>query len=117
MDPINSINSITGGPAKLGSAIARPDFATRAGESAATPPGGQSTALDNFGQMLADAIGGLGQTEARANQAMASLAAGEDVELHQVMLAVQEADIALQLGMQVRNKIVEAYQEVMRMQV
>ena len=73
--------------------------------------------LDNFGQLLGNAINSLSQKETAANEAIASLAAGEDVELHQVMISMQQADIAFQLAMQVRNKIVEAYQEVMRTQI
>lgn len=42
---------------------------------------------------------------------------GKDVELHQVIMASEQANLALQMTMQVRNKIIEAYQEVMRMQV
>ena len=76
----------------------------------------QST-LDNFGQLLGDAINSLSQKENAANEAIASLAAGEDIELHQVMITMQQADIAFQLALQVRNKIVEAYQEVMRTQI
>ena len=71
----------------------------------------------DFGQMLTDAMDQLSQTEAAANDAITRLAKGEDIELHQVTMAMQEADIAFQLAIQVRNKIVESYQEVMRMQV
>ena len=48
---------------------------------------------------------------------MAQLAAGEPVELHDVMIAMEEADLSLRLALQVRNKLVEAYQEIQRMQV
>lgn len=88
-----------------------------------TPPDGpaQNTspqnALSDFGDVLNNAIDTLQQKEDTANQNIASLAAGEDIELHQVMLAMQEADISFQMAIQVRNKLVEAYQEVMRMQV
>jgi flagellar hook-basal body complex protein FliE len=71
----------------------------------------------DFGQVLLDALDQVSQTEAAANDAITKLASGEDIELHQVTMAVQQADIAFQLALQVRNKIVEAYQEVMRMQV
>lgn len=74
-------------------------------------------ASDNFGQMLQNALSQLSQKENAANEVTTRLAAGEDIELHQVMLTMQEADMAFQLAMQVRNKLVEAYQEVMRMQV
>ena len=80
-------------------------------------PKSSAGAMDSFGQMLGDAISGISQKEATANDAIARLAAGEDVELHQVMMAVQEADISMHMALQVRNKIVESYQEIMRMQV
>ncbi len=73
--------------------------------------------LDSFGQILGEAISSLSEKETTANNAIARLAAGDDVELHQVMMATQEADIALRLALQVRNKVVEAYQDIMRMQV
>jgi flagellar hook-basal body complex protein FliE len=44
-------------------------------------------------------------------------ALGENVEVHQVVIAAQEASLALQLTVQIQNKLVEAYQEIMRMQV
>ena len=70
-----------------------------------------------FGQILGNAIDSLSQKENTANEAIAKLAAGEDIELHQVMLSMQEADISFQLALQVRNKLVDAYQDIMRMQV
>lgn len=76
-----------------------------------------ASATESFGQMLGDAITSLSQKEVAANQAITALAAGEDIELHQVMLAMEEADVSFRLAVQVRNKLVEAYQEVMRMQV
>lgn len=100
MDPITSINQISG-------------LATSQTKLGSQP----SSALESFEQILGSAVNSLTQKEAAAGQAVASLAAGEDVELHQVMLAMQEADISFQLALQVRNKLVEAYQEVMRMQV
>lgn len=45
------------------------------------------------------------------------LAMGKDVELHDVMIAAEKSSVAVNLTMQIRNKLVESYQEVMRMQV
>ena len=55
----------------------------------------------------------MGQSDKLANEA----AVGGDVDLHDVMISAEKASVALQLTLQVRNKLVEAYQEVMRMQV
>lgn len=76
-----------------------------------------ASSIDSFGQMLQNALSQLSQKENTANEMATRLAAGEDLELHQVMLTMQEADLTFQMAMQVRNKLVEAYQEVMRMQV
>ncbi|MBI5712076.1 MAG: flagellar hook-basal body complex protein FliE [Chloroflexi bacterium] len=45
------------------------------------------------------------------------LAAGENVDLHQVLIAAEQTDIAFRVALSMRDKLVEAYQEVMRMQV
>ena len=70
----------------------------------------------DFGAMLNGAIQGVEQPRQEANQAVQNLMNG-DGELHTVALATQRADLVFDLGLQVRNKIVSAYQEVMRMQL
>lgn len=55
--------------------------------------------------------------QAAADQAVWRLAAGQADNLHEVMIAVERASIALELTIAIRNKLVEAYQEIMRMQV
>ncbi len=78
--------------------------------------GAQAT-LEDFKEMLDNAIDTVNDLQSNADQLTQKLATGELKDLHQVMIAVEEVNIALQLTMQIRNKIVEAYQEVMRMQV
>ena len=70
-----------------------------------------------FASMLEGAIQGIENTGNNAQQAIQSLINGDGAELHSVALAVQRADLAFDLGLQIRNKIVSAYQEVMRMQL
>ncbi|MEO8591994.1 MAG: flagellar hook-basal body complex protein FliE [Candidatus Solibacter sp.] len=70
----------------------------------------------NFASALDGAIQGVEGPRQEANQAVQNLLNG-DGELHTVALAAQRADLAFDLGLQVRNKIVSAYQEVMRMQL
>lgn len=53
----------------------------------------------------------------RADQLMREAAAGEKVEPHALMIAMEEAQMSLMLAVEVRNKVVEAYQELMRMQM
>lgn len=70
-----------------------------------------------FGKALGEAIDSLDRLQREADVQSAQLAAGDPVELHEVMLAQDQASLSLQLAIQVRNKLVEAYQDVMRMQV
>ncbi|MBS1254115.1 MAG: Flagellar hook-basal body complex protein FliE [Anaerolineales bacterium] len=79
--------------------------------------GGTKEAAETFGRLLTQAVDDLNQVNSEANEAVARLAAGESVELHNVMIAVEEADLSLRLALQVRNKLVEAYREIQRMQV
>jgi flagellar hook-basal body complex protein FliE len=70
-----------------------------------------------FGQMLAGAIDKLEGSLAEANQQSAALAAGKADDLTSVVLAVQRASLNVQLAVQVRNKAVEAYQDLFRIQI
>lgn len=70
-----------------------------------------------FSEWLKQSLARVSAAEHEAQAAGLALAAGEDVELHQVMLATEKANLMLQLTLQVRNKVLEAYQEIMRLQV
>lgn len=81
-----------------------------AGAAAAPPAAG-------FADLLGKAISDLQSVSDTADQKVNALATGQDVELHDVMLAVESESMAISLATQVRNKAVEAYQEVFRMQI
>lgn len=70
-----------------------------------------------FGELLNTAVKQLNETQGASETAMMKLAAGQNIELHNVVLAAQKASLTMQLALQVKNKITEAYQEVMRMQI
>jgi flagellar hook-basal body complex protein FliE len=70
-----------------------------------------------FQQVFADAIGGVERLRDRANQSVEAFLAGEGEELHQTVLATQRAELAFELFLEMRNKVVQAYQEIMRMQM
>ncbi len=72
---------------------------------------------DSFGNMLARSLNDVNQLHAAANEAVNNLAAGKQKDIHQTMIAMEKADVAFQLLMQVRNKIIAAYETIMRMQV
>jgi flagellar hook-basal body complex protein FliE len=70
-----------------------------------------------FGEALARAIRQVENFRLEADQTVERFLAGEAEDLHTVALATQRAELAFELFMQVRNKVVQAYQEIMRMQV
>jgi flagellar hook-basal body complex protein FliE len=71
----------------------------------------------SFSEVLADALGEISSLQDAADKAAEGLVTGEVRDVHQVVLAFERAQIAFQLAMEVRNKLVESYQEVMRMQL
>ncbi len=78
---------------------------------------GTAPSAGSFGQMLTRALSELSAQEARVDELNGMLARGEAVELHEIVIATEKARLALDLAVQVRNKVVEAYQEIMRMPV
>ncbi len=68
-----------------------------------------------FGDALKDAVHALGDLGAQADASTLQLATGEAVDVHDVMLQVEQASLGFQVALQVRNKLVDAYQEIMRM--
>ena len=70
-----------------------------------------------FQSVLSDAIGRVEQFQQNSQTAIGKFLSGEDEEVHKVALATQQAEIVFDLFLQVRNKVISAYQEVMRMQM
>ena len=70
----------------------------------------------NFMQTLQDAMGQAGTLQADADQKVAQLASGTGQDVHSAMIAVEEANLSFQMMVQVRNKILQAYQQVSGMQ-
>lgn len=70
-----------------------------------------------FQAMLKGALDDVNRLQVEADQAVTALAEGEASDIHQVMVAAEKAKLSLQLTVQVRNKMVEAYQEISRMQL
>jgi len=74
-------------------------------------------ASSQFGDVLNGAIQSIEGVNRDANVAVQKFLTGENEELHTTVLATQKAELAFELGLQVRNKVVDAYQEVMKMQM
>jgi flagellar hook-basal body complex protein FliE len=71
----------------------------------------------SFGETLKNAIDKVNDSQVKADQMTEGLIKGDNVEIHEVMLATEEAKLSLQLAIEVRNKVVEAYQELNRIQL
>ena len=74
-------------------------------------------AQQNFATSLKDAISKVNEQQITSDTMTQKLINGDNVELHEVMIASQKASITLNATMEVRNKVIEAYQEIMRMSV
>ncbi len=70
-----------------------------------------------FGELLASSLNNVNELQKEANTAIQKLVAGESKNIHETMLAVEKAEIAFKTMNQVRTKVIEAYREVMRMQI
>jgi len=68
-----------------------------------------------FGQMLKDAVSQVDQSQAAAQAKIGDVMKGNGSDLHSAMIAVEKADLSFQMMLQVRNKIVAAYQEISHM--
>jgi flagellar hook-basal body complex protein FliE len=89
--------------------------------AAAVMPASPSTAAAapdmSFQSMLKNAVNNVEASSAKADTAVAGYLSGGNDELHSTILATQSADLNFEMFMQVRNKVVSAYEEIMRMQV
>jgi flagellar hook-basal body complex protein FliE len=78
---------------------------------------GPQTAIDKLGQTFATALDGLNATQLNSDQLIARLAAGEDVDIHTVMIAAEQTEVAFRVAVAMRDQLVQAYQEMLRIQV
>lgn len=71
----------------------------------------------SFSEVLRNSVDKVNTMQSQADEAISNLVAGRTKNIHETMLAIERADSSLKLMMQVRNKILDAYKEIMRMQV
>lgn len=114
-DILSSIPGLSGITGATGAASVKPlveiNSALGAGETSSV--GGSVGPA--FGEVVGQFLGKVNDTQGKADAMVESLALGEPVDVHQVMIALNDASNAMQLTMQVRNKALEAYQELMRL--
>lgn len=76
-----------------------------------------TTGGPGFLDSLKSAIGNVNDAQKEAGRAVDALMTGDTQDIHRTMVALQQADVSFQLMMQVRNKLVTAYEEIQRMQI
>lgn len=76
-----------------------------------------SQAKAGFGDVLSSTLKSVNSAQAAGDAAIEKLQAGDAKHLHEVMIAVEEADVSLRMLVQMRNKALTAYEEIMRMQI
>ena len=122
--PISGISSVTGlsgrqrawGRSRAPAPSPGPPRSAAATPSTERPPGRQPPG-DSFLNSLSDAFGQLNGQLTSADTAMADFASGGSADLHTVMLQMEEASISLKTATTVRDKLLEAYSEIMRTQL
>lgn len=113
---INRLGSVTG---SAGNGMDRIDRFRESHESmvseteAASEAGGAKT----FGEFIKEMVNDTNAAHLQADAKMQDVAAGRNKDLHGAVLAMEKADIQFRMLTQVRNKVIEAYREIMRMQV
>lgn len=112
MSPLGSINPLNAAPlARIEPAL--PKIGPTDGAAAAAP----TKPSESFGQLL-DGVAEMAEAKEGAAQAVTrQVLLGQNDQIHQSVLAMQEASVAFSMMIEVRNKLVESYQELMRMQV
>lgn len=78
---------------------------------------GTGNSGEGFGTFVKDAVESLESSQKAADLEIGKAVTGESPDLHKTIIALQSADLKFQLGLQVRNKLIGAYEEIMRMQV
>ena len=86
------------------------------GVGSSLPSLGGNAGGASFGDTLKNALGEVSDVQQSAQDIVAAYLRGDQVELHQVMAATEEAGIALEMLVEVRNKLTEAYRSVINMQ-
>jgi flagellar hook-basal body complex protein FliE len=97
------------------SSIASPGGVSKP-QGAATAAASAAAGANGFGDALAGLLASVDESAGAANHAVANMVQGTG-DVHEAMLALQRAETTLQLTVQIRNKLVQAYQDVMRMPI
>jgi flagellar hook-basal body complex protein FliE len=126
MDPLSAIKMMGGQPltGSLGASplsINPPSIPAQELEKLNSDTGattvGAAQAGGSFSNLLGNFVGDVNAQQAAASDAVSGLLGGKNVALHQAMISMEEASVSFQMMVEVRNKLLDSYQEIMRMQV
>ena len=101
------------GTGTVGARLSSTQVIQEAGSARAIVGGGEDT---SFSDLLKDALGEVASLQHEAQDAIGAFVRGEAIEIHEVMAAAEEAGIALEMLVEIRNKLTEAYHSVIQMQ-
>lgn len=90
---------------------------TKPQEGPTSSEGTPGSVFETFGQLFKEHVHAVNQSQTFADQAMTSYAVGDPIPLHEVITKAEKAQLSLEFTMQLRNKMVQAYQEMMRMNI
>lgn len=113
---IGSIGNVAAEAIRAAGAIT-PTTPTRSMADAATGLGVNPSGGVGFGEYLRDAIGEVNALQQASTQMTDDFIVGRTDSIHEVMIAAEKASLSLQLTLEIRNKVLEAYQEINRMQI
>jgi flagellar hook-basal body complex protein FliE len=122
MNPIGAISAISGisgasGASAISGVNGISGASTLNGAGAVDGSGAGASSGNSFLNSLSDAFGSLNTQLTSADASMADFASGGSADLHTVMLQMEEASVSLKTATAVRDKLLEAYQEIMRTQI
>lgn len=78
---------------------------------------GPGSEMPGFGKVLSEALNEVDAAQKTSNDQVQKVLSGDIQDVHSAMIALQKADLSFQMMVQVRNKLIDAYHEIMRMQV
>ncbi len=93
------------------------DLGSSSGAAGAASGIGSTQTGGSFSNLLGNFVGEVNDKQAAASDAITGLMSGQNVSLHQAMISMEEANVSFQMMVEVRNKLLDSYQELMRMQV
>lgn len=87
------------------------------GQAAAAGAAGGAGKIESFAKVLEEKLAQVDALQKKADALLEGFFTGQVTDVHEVILAAQQAELALQLTVEIRNRVIEAYQEIARMQL